>query len=216
MEKELETLEARQLGGIDYQNGTSITTEIRGAYGLETLNYSGYIQIDCRCVPNVHCTNFWNEIACHYLRCLERQKCLGDYTVPRKQLRNVLSSMGLNEDYAVIATEKIEELPENAVLLHALLRVKWFFVVKKVQIPHTSLSPVYDLNPIREGGAICSNIEEFQGCNEPVFGLNLATKVRFSIPYDFAGYVRFTIDNTYEAQDAKINPKQTFDELFGK
>lgn len=216
LEKEVETLEARQSDGDDYQNGTSITTEVRGTYGLETLNYSGYIQIDCRCVPNVHCTNFWNEIACDYLRCLERQKRLGDYTVPRKQLTNVLSSMGLNEDYAVIATERIEELPKSAVLLHALRRVKWFFVVRKGQVPYIKLIPVGDLKPVRDGGKICSNIEEFQGCRKPVFGLSLATKVSFSIPQDFVGYVRFTIDDTYEAQNAKINPKQTFDELFGK
>ena len=122
--------------------------------------------------------------------CLERQKRLGDYTVPRKQLMNVLSSMGLNEDYAVIATEKIEELPKSAVLLHALLRVTWFFVVRKEQVPHIKLIPVDDLKPVRDGGRICSNIEEFQGCRKPVFGLNLATKVSFSVPQDFVGYVR--------------------------
>lgn len=76
--------------------------------------------------------------------------------------------------------------------------------------------PVDDMAPVREDGAICSNIEDFQGCNEPVFGLNLATQFKFCIPNDFTGYVRFTIDDTYVAQDTPITPKQTFDELFGK
>lgn len=43
-----------------------------------------------------------------------------------------------------------------------------------------------------------------------------STKFRFSIPNDFAGYVRFTVDDTYEAQDVQITPKITFDGLFGK
>ena len=215
-EEEVAILETRQSEGDEYTKGTTITTEIRESYGLETINYSGYINIDCRCVPNVHCTNFWNRIACVYLRCLDGKKRLGDYTVPRKQLNKVLEGMGLSNDYAVIATEKIDELPEASEVLNALLSVKWFFVVRKDQIPHISLMPVDDMAPVREDGAICSNIEDFQGCNEPVFGLNLATQFKFCIPNDFTGYVRFTIDDTYVAQDTPITPKQTFDELFGK
>lgn len=214
-EDEVETLENRQSKGEDEQNSSIITTEIREHYKLDTLNYSGYICIDCRWTPNVHCTNFWNEIACNYFRFLGNQKCLGEYKVPRQQLQKVLEAMGFNDNYAIIATEQVDELPETTEVLYALVSVNRFFVVKKEHVPHISLNPVDDLKPVRKGGKICSNIEEFQECNEPIFNLSLATQLRFSISNVFAGYVKFIIDDTYDAQEAPITLKPMFDELFG-
>lgn len=40
------------------------------------------------------------------------------------------------------------------------------------------------------------------------------TKLSFSVPNDFAGYVRFTIVDTQEAQEASLMPKDTFEDLF--
>lgn len=197
-----------------YERGMCITTEIRKNEGLETINYSGFKQIDCRCVPKGICTNFWNEIAFVYLRCLDGQKRLGDFHVPKKQIKNVLQRMALDERFAVISTEMIEELGDE-VNLHAMSRVKRFFVVKKDESPKIELTLVNDLPEIQKGCGICSNLEDFQGCNNPVYELTLATKFSFSLPGSFAGYVRFTVDETYEAQDVMIEPKQTFEELFG-
>lgn len=39
-------------------------------------------------------------------------------------------------------------------------------------------------------------------------------KIHFSIPNGFSEYVRFTINDKYEAQDVQITPKTTLDELF--
>ena len=71
------------------------------------------------------------------------------------------------------------------------------------------------LLPVKDGGAVCSNIEEFQSCDIPLFELQLGTKLCFSVPNDFSGYVRFTVDDNYEAQDVSITPKNTFEDLFG-
>ena len=89
-------------------------------------------------------------------------------------------------------------------------------MVKKSETPRIRLQPIDDKNllPIKEGGAICSNIEDFQSCNKPLFGLQLGTKLSFSVPNDFSGYVRFAIDDTYEAQDASLMPKDTIEDLF--
>ena len=70
------------------------------------------------------------------------------------------------------------------------------------------------LLPIKDGGAICSNIEEFQSCNIPLFDLQLGTKLIFSVPNGFSGYVRFTIDDTQEAHEASLMPKDTIEDLF--
>ena len=89
-------------------------------------------------------------------------------------------------------------------------------VVKKSETPRIRLQPIDDNNllPIKEGGAICSNIEDFQSCNKPLFELQLGTKLSFSVPNDFSGYVRFTIVDTQEAQEASLMPKDTFEDLF--
>lgn len=198
-----------------HNGGMSITMDIRHTEGLETINYSDFRLIDCRCVPGVACTNFWNEMAMGYLRCLDKQKRLGEFRVPRKQIQNVIKAMGMDERYAIITTEKMDELGNGVTDLHALLSVKRFFVVKKDELPRIDLAPVEDMSEIKPGSGISSNIEEFQDYNEPVYPLVLATKFRFSLPNGFAGYVRFTVDETYEAQDAKIESKQMFDDLFG-
>ena len=40
------------------------------------------------------------------------------------------------------------------------------------------------------------------------------TKLSFSVPNDFSGYVRFTIVDTQEAQEASLMPKDTIEDLF--
>ena len=203
----------------EYEKGITITKDIIKTFDLETINYSGFRDIDCSSVPRVHFTNFWNDIAYEYLCCLYKLKKVGDYTVPRKQIQDVLQGMGMNNDYIVITTEPINELANASVVLYALLNFKSFFVVKKNEMPSISLMPLdndKELKPTREDGAISSNIEKFQCYNEQSFELLLGTKFRFSILNDFSGYVMFTIDDTYEAQDVKIKPKKTFEELFRK
>ncbi len=217
LEEEANRLELVLESSEKYKPGMVITSDIVKTCGLETINYSSFKDLDCKCVPSVHCSNFWNDIACDYLRNLTNLKKVGDFIVPRKQLKNILSAMGLDDSYAIISTEKIDELPENSLVLYALLSVKWFFVVRKSETPRTRLLPIDDnnLTPIKDGGAICSNIEDFQTYNIPLFELRLGTKLCFSVPNDFSGYVRFTVDDTYEAQDVSITPKNTFEDLFG-
>lgn len=216
-EVEADRLEHLLESSDKYKPGMVITSDIVKTCGLETINYSAFKDIDCKCMSSVHCTNFWNDIICDYLRNLTNLKKVGDFMVPRKQLKNILRTMGLDDGYAVISTEKIDELPENSIVLNALLSVKWFFVVKKSETPRTRLLPIDDkkFTPIKDGGAICSTIEDFHSCNIPLFELLLGTKLCFSVPNDFSGYVRFTIDESYEAQDASITPKNTFKDLFG-
>lgn len=218
--KELED-EAERLGTIlpscePYNGGMSITMDVFKSSALETINYSGFKDIDCRCIPNVFGTNFWNEIAMDYLRCLGRQKKVGDFSVSRKQIPNVLQAMGMSDDYAIISTEKIEELGDVAVVLNALLTVKWFMVVKKNELPRTQLLNVDEKNftPIKDESPICSNIVLFQSFNDPIFEFVFATKFVFSIPNGFTGYVRFTVDDDHSAQDVIITPKKTLDDLF--
>lgn len=216
-EAEAERLENILESNEEYKQGMIITTEVVKSFGLETLNYSAFKDIDCKCVPNVHCTNFWLLIANEYLNCLCNLKKVGDFMVPRKQLKSVLQAMGLNDEYVFISTEKANKLPDNSIVLCDVSHVSRFYVAKKSEVPRTRLLPMDDkkLIPIKDGGAICSNIEEFQACNSPVFELILATKFCFSVPNVFSGYVRFTIDDTYEAQDAPITPPKTFMDLFG-
>ena len=215
-EKEAESLEQILEGNDEYKPGVVITTDVLKTSSLETLNYSAFMDIDCKCVPSVHCTNFWNDIVRDYLRNLCNLKRIGYFKVSRKQLKNVLQTMGLNDDYTIISTEKVDELPDNSINLKALLNVKWFFVVKKSETPRIRLQPIDDKNllPIKEGGAICSNLEEFQSCNIPLFELQLGTKLSFSVPNDFSGYVRFTIVDTQEAKEASLMPKDTIEDLF--
>ena len=215
-EKEAERLEQILESNDEYKPGMVISTDIVKRCRLETLNYSSFIDIDCKCVPSVHCTNFWNDIVCEYLKNLGNLKRIGDFKVFRKQLKNVLQTMGLNDDYTIISTENVDELPENSIVLNALLNVKWFFVVKKSETPRTRLQPIDEktLHPVKDGGVVCSNIEEFQSCNIPLFELQLGTRLCFSAPTDFSGYVRFTIDDTQEAQEASLMPKDTFEDLF--
>ena len=125
--------------------------------------------------------------------------------------------MGLNDDYVIISTEKANELPDDSIVLFDVSHVTRFYVVKKSEVPRTRLQPLDDkkLTPIIDGGAISSNIEEFQACNSPIFELILGAKFCFSVPNGFSGYVRLTIDDTYEAQDVTITPKKTFEDLFG-
>lgn len=217
LEEEANRLELVLGSSEKYKPGMVITSDIVKTCGLETINYSSFKDLDCKCVPSVHCSNFWNDIACDYLRNLTNLKKVGDFIVPRKQLKNIISAMGLDDRYAIISTEKIDELPEDSLVLYALLSVKWFFVVRKSETPRTRLLPIDDKNltPIKDGGAICSNIENFQTYNIPLFELRLGTKLCFSVPNDFSGYVRFTVDDTYEAQDVSITPKNTFEDLFG-
>lgn len=198
-----------------YESGTSITVDVRKIDALETINYSGFRLIDCSCVPSVICANFWNEVAFAYLRCLGRQKRLGDFNVPRKQIKRVLAAMGLDSKYVIISSEKIEELNSEYLNLRALSQKKWLFVMKADELPKVQLSPVDDLPEIKQSSGICGNLENFLSYNNPIYELELATKFCFSIPGNFAGYVRFTVDDTYEAQDVIITPKQTFEELFG-
>lgn len=216
-EGEADRLEHILEGKEEYEPGMVITTEVVRSLGLETLNYSAFKDIDCKCVPSVHCTNFWIVIANEYLNCLCNLKRVGDFTVPRKQLKSVLQAMGLNDDYVIISTDKANELPDDSIVLFDVSHVPRFYVVKKSEVPRTRLQPLDDkkLTPIIDGGAISSNIEEFQACNSPIFELILGAKFCFSVPNGFSGYVRFTIDDTYEAQDVTITPKKTFEDLFG-
>ena len=215
-EKEAERLEHILESNDEYKPGMVMATDVLKSCFLETLNYSAFMDIDCKCVPSVHCTNFWNDIVCDYLKSLGNLKRIGDFKVSRKQLKTVLQTMGLNEDYTIISTAKVDELPENSIVLNALLNVRWLFVIKKSDTPRTRLQPIDNktLLPIKDGGAICSNIEEFQSCNIPLFDLQLGTKLIFSVPNGFSGYVRFTIDDTQEAQDTSLMPKDTFEDLF--
>lgn len=199
-----------------YSNGMSITTDVYDTSTLETVHYSDFMEIGVKDIPSVCCINFWSQVAHRYLACLMRRTKVGDFRVPRKQIAKVLHDMGLSEEYAIVSTTHIEELPDGAMVLDAMLLGKLFFVIKKSEVPRISLMPVdsTDLQPLQDGCPICSNIETFQGCNEPTFLLELATKFRFSIPNGFLGYVRFTVDEDPSAQDVKITPKQTFKELF--
>ena len=197
-----------------YDKGTTITTEIRKVDSIETINYSGFKQIDCHWVPSVMATNFWIEVAICYMSCLSRQKRLGDFSVPRKQIKHVLEKMGIDNSYFIISSEKIEELGKDAINLSAMSLKKWFYVVKADEIPRVELIPVDDMPEIKQGCGICSNLEEFQCCDEPVYRLELSTKFSFSFPTGFTGYIRFTVDDTFEAQDVTISPKQSFEELF--
>ena len=124
--------------------------------------------------------------------------------------------MGMSDDYAIISTEKIEELGDVAVVLNALLTVKWFMVVKKNELARTQLLKVdeKDFAPVKEGSPICSNIALFQSFNDPIFEFVFATKFVFSIPNGFTGYVKFTVDDYHSAQDVIITPKKTLDDLF--
>lgn len=215
-EKEAERLEQILESNDEFKPGMVITTDVLKSCSLETLNYSAFMDIDCERMPSVHCTNFWNYIVCDYLRNFSKLKKNGDFMVSRKQLKNVLQAMGLNDGYTIISTKKVDELPEDSIVLNALLKVMWFFVVKKNDTPRISLQPIDDkrLRPVKDGGAICSNIEEFQSCNMPLFELQLGTKLCFSVPNGFSGYVRFTIEDTQEAQEASLMPKDTFEDLF--
>ena len=40
------------------------------------------------------------------------------------------------------------------------------------------------------------------------------TKLSFFVPNDFSSYVRFTIVDTQEAQEASLMPKDIFEDLF--
>ena len=40
------------------------------------------------------------------------------------------------------------------------------------------------------------------------------TKLSFFVPNDFSSYVRFTIVDTQEAQEASLMPKDTIEDLF--
>lgn len=218
IETEADRIESILQYSNEYANGKTLSIDVIGSFDLETINYSSFKDIDCRCIPYVHFSNYWSDIADKYLRCLYDLKRLGDFKVPRKQISNVLKDMGLNGDYAIIATEKIGELPYISVILNYLLDIKCFFVVKKNEIPLATLLPIEneeELKPVKKGKAICSNIENFLGYNEPIYKLILGTVLRFSTPNDFSGYVRFIIDDTYEAQNVTIKPQRTFGELFG-
>lgn len=218
IETEADRIESILQYSNEYANGKTLSIDVIGSFDLETINYSSFKDIDCRCIPYVHFSNYWSDIADKYLHCLYDLKRLGDFKVPRKQISNVLKDMGLNGDYAIIATEKIGELPYISVILNFLLDIKCFFAVKKNEIPLATLLPIEneeELKPVKKGKAICSNIENFLGYNEPIYKLILGTVLRFSTPNDFSGYVRFIIDDTYEAQNVTIKPQRTFGELFG-
>ena len=217
-EEEAQRLE-RELPSMEsYSTGMSISIDIYQPYEIETINYSGYKDIDCSGFPEFFSKLFWNEIAEAYVRCLCRQKRIGDFTVPRKQITDVLHAMGIGDDYAIISMEEIAELGAAPIVLNALFNVKMFFVVKKCELPRTQMRPVdeNDFSPIKEGCPICSNIDLFQSCNNPHFNVVLTTKFIFSIPNSFSGYIRFIVDDDRDAQDVKITPKHTFDELFLK
>lgn len=200
-----------------YENGTTSTKYFIKSFDLETINYSGFKDVDCSRMPYVHFTNFWNDMAFEYMNCLSKRKQLGKFTVPRKRILDVLKIMEFNEDYSIIATEHIEELTGVSIVLHTLSSVKFFYVLKKNEIPLAALLPIErdKLKPIREGGLICSNIDEFQGCNEPIYKLILGTEFRFSIPKGFSGYVEFIVDDTCEVKEENLKQMKTFDELFG-
>jgi len=199
-----------------YERGVIIITDIIRIYELDTINYSSFFDIGCSCVPNVHFSNFWNEIALVYLQNLGQQKLLKDFIVPKNQVHQLLLNMGLSDDYVIIATGKIDGLPESSIILQANLMVKWFFVMKKEDVPQIALLPLDNskLVPFGADVPICSNIEEFKAYNDPVFNLKLGTKFRFSIPNNFSGYVKFEVDEIYGAEN--ITTTLTFDELFVK
>lgn len=199
-----------------YERGVTIISDIIRPYELDTINYSIFFDIDCSCVPSVHFSNFWNEIAVVYLQNFGRQKLLEYVKVPRMQIAQVLSDMELSDDYVIISTEKINGLPESSIILQAKFRVKWFFVLKKEEEPHIALLPLEngELESIGGDIPICSNIEGFKAYNDPIYNLRLGTKLRFSIPKNFSGYVQFEVDETYGAENIPL--PLTFNELFDK
>jgi hypothetical protein len=214
MKDEIEKLENNLANTNCYLNGISHTKEIRLSSKLETIHYSGFIQIDCRSNQTGICTNFWNNIAGNYIRFLFLQKKLERVRVPRRQIRNIIDAMGMNDSYAIISSAQIDELRAIDVVLNVLSIEKWFIVVKRDELPIANLRRVEDLMPVTADGAICSNIEDFINCNEPIFNLVLATNLCFSIPNRFSGYVLFTIEEDPRGQKVKIEPEKTFDELF--
>lgn len=218
LEEEAELLESLLPNPGSYSAGKNISVIIYQQHDLETINYSGFLDIDSSGFLEVFSKYFWRKIAEVYLRCLCKQKRIGDYTVPQKQIQNVLQAMDMSDDYAVISTEEIKELGEVSIVLNAGFVEKWFFVVKKCELPRTQMLPVdkNDLSPIKDGCPICSNIDLFQSCTVPIFNFDLTAKFNFSIPNTFSGYVRFTVDENYLTQDVDLNPKKTFDELFLK
>lgn len=218
LEEEAESLDSLLPNPGRYSAGKNISIIIYQQHDLETINYSGYLDIDCSNLPEGFFRSFRYEIADAYVRCLCKQKRLGDFRVPRKQIPNVLRLMKINDKYAIISMEKIAELGETTIVLDALYNVKMFFVVEKSELPKSQLLPVEktDFSPIKEGSSICSNIDLFQSCTIPIFNFDLTAKFNFSIPNTFSGYVRFTVDENYLTQDVNLNLKKTFDELFLK
>jgi len=199
-----------------YERGVTIISDIIRPCELDTINYSSFFDIDCSCDPSVHFSNFWNDIAVVYLQNLGQQKLLEYVKVPKKQIQQVLSDMELGDDYVIISTKKIDGLPESSIILQANLRVKWFFVIKKEEAPHIALLPLEngELESIGGDIPIYSNIEGFKAYNDPIYNLRLGTKLRFSIPKNFSGYVQFEVDETYGAEN--ITLPLTFNELFDK
>lgn len=202
----------------EYEEGVVATTIVEKDEGIKTIEYSSYLDMGVGAVPQVICSNYKFDIDRAYLNFLEKQKTLDAIMVPRMQIQDVLTQMGFNEQYAIIVTEEFAELQDAEVILEAMYRPIFFYVVKKDEIPSAKLLPLEDetLRPLETGGAVCSNIEEFQSHHEPMFTLKMKCKLCCSIPKDFSGFVRFMVDDTYLRQDVKVRPNKTFEDLFAR
>ena len=86
IETEADRIESILQDSNEYTNGKTLSINVIRSFNLETINYSSFKDIDCRCIPYVHFSNYWNDIAYKYLSCLYSLKRLGDFKVPRKQM----------------------------------------------------------------------------------------------------------------------------------
>ena len=185
---------------------------------LKTVEYSGYLDIGVSGVPSVICSNYNFDIDRAYVGYIEKQKCLGGFFVPRVQIKSLLDDMGYNEQYAIIVTEEFAELKDAEVVLEAMYRPIYFYVVKKDEIPSTKMMAMDNesLKPLLVDGFVYTNIDDFQLHQEPQFIMKVKSKLKISKPKQFSGFVRFVVDDNYLRRNVKVKVENTFIELFGE
>ena len=72
------------------------------------------------------------------------------------------------------------------------------------------------LKPLLVSGFVYTNIDDFQLHQEPQFIMKLKSKLKFSKPKKFSGFVRFVVDDNYLRRNVKVNVENTLSELFGE
>lgn len=202
----------------EYEGSVSEEVIVEKEEVLKTIEYSGYLDIGVNGVPSAICSNYKFDIDRAYVGFIEKQKCLGGFFVPRAQIRSLLDGMGYNEQYAIIVTEEFAELKDAEVVLETMYRPIYFYVVKKDEIPSIRMMAMDNesLKPLSVGGVIYTNIDDFQLHQEPQFIMKLKTKLKFSKPKEFSGFVRFVVDDNYLRRNVKVKVENTFTELFGE